>query len=187
MHDFLLAEQARRGNREALQKLVEKYYCSIYNYIFFRVSDREAAKDLTQETFYRLAKSIHRYLPTAKFSTFLYQIAHNLVVDHYRREKSGFGQATERGDAAWAEQDAAGRDPGRDAARQVEQKIDVAAVLRRIPEEQRECLILYYYQELKYTEIADILEIPVSTAKTRVRRGLASCRRIMEKEGYREG
>ena len=82
MQDLLLVEQAKRGNREALQRIVEKYYQKIYTYICYRVGSKEAAEDLTQETFLHLTKSIQRFVPMAKFSTWLYQIAHNVIVDY---------------------------------------------------------------------------------------------------------
>lgn len=168
MQEILLAQKARAGNRQALERLVRKYYQEIYNYIYRRTSNQEVAEDLTQETFFKLTKAIGRYVPTAKFSTFLYSIAHNTVIDYYRTAKTGVEEMPEQ----WEESKSA----------QVEDKILVEGILKKLSEEQRECLILYYYQQLKYKEIARILQIPVSTVKTRVRRGLENCRKIMEQE-----
>lgn len=168
MQEILLVQKARNGDREALGRLVKKYYSSIYNYIYRRTSNKEIAEDLTQEVFLKLTKSIGRYIPVAKFSTFLYRIAHNTVIDFYRTERARVEEMPEQ----WEES----------KSRQVENKVLIEAILKKLPEEQRECVILYYYQQLKYREIAMILQIPVATAKTRVRRGLENCKKMIEQE-----
>lgn len=171
VQEMILVQQARRGKREALEALVEQYYPKIYQYIYYRVSNREMAQDLTQETFLKLVKSIRRYQPTASFSTFLYRIAHNTVIDSYR-----VSHPAENIDLV---EDAVSESDMQDA----EQRLDVASVLAKLPEEQQECMILYYYQQLTYREISVVLQIPVPTAKSRVQRGLAACRRWMEMDG----
>lgn len=164
MQDLLLVEKAKRGNREALQKIVEKYYQRIYTYICFRVGNKEA-EDLTQETFLQLTKSIQRFVPMAKFSTWLYQIAHNVVIDYLRAARPVTYELPEQVEEAKTEQ--------------IEQKVDVTAVLERLSPEQKECIVLYYFQNLKHREIAVVLDIPVSTVKTRIRRGLEQCKKMM--------
>lgn len=168
MKDIILAQKARNGNKEAFDQLVRRYYPQIYNYIYRRTDNKEFAEDLTQETFLKLTRAIGRYVPVAKFSTFLYRIAQNTLIDYYRSAKTELEEVPEQ----WEESKSG----------QVEDKIFMESILKRIPEEQRECLILYYYQQLKYKEIAMILQVPVSTVKTRVRRGLETCRKIMEQE-----
>ena len=168
MKEFLLISRSARGDREALGELVRLYYGKIYNYIFYRVTDRTLAEDLTQEVFVKLTKSIHSYLPTASFSAFLFRIARNTVIDHLRTSK----QADELPETVTAP----------DSLKQIEDRLDVQKLLSRLPEEQRECILLYYIQELTYREISQILGIPIPTAKSRVQRGLAACRKMMEEE-----
>ena len=72
--------------------------------------------------------------------------------------------------------------PTADALSQVEAKLDVQILLAKLTEEQRECIILYYLQELSYREISQILDIPIPTAKSRVQRGLAACKKMMEEK-----
>lgn len=168
MKEFLLISRSARGDRDALGELVRLYYGKIYNYIFYRVTDRTVAEDLTQEVFVKLTKSIHSYLPTASFSAFLYRIARNTVIDHLRTSKQVY-ELTETVTAP-------------DSLKQVENRMDAALLLSRLPEEQRECILLYYIQELTYREISQILGIPIPTAKSRVQRGLAACKKMMEEE-----
>lgn len=168
MKEFLLISRSARGDREALGELVRLYYGKIYNYIFYQVTDKTVAEDLTQEVFVKLTKSIHSYLPTASFSAFLYRIARNTVIDHLRTSK----QADELPETVTAP----------DSLKQVEDRLDIQMILSRLPEEQRECILLYYIQELTYREISQILGIPIPTAKSRVQRGLAACKTMMEEE-----
>lgn len=168
MKEILLISRAVRGDREALEQLVRLYYEKIYNYIFYRVQDRTLAEDLTQDVFVKLTKSIHTYMPTASFSAFLYRIARNTVIDHYRTAKrlDEIPETT----------------PASDNLAQTEARLDVQIVLQKLPPKQRECMILYYLQELSYREISQILDIPIPTAKSRVQRGLAACKKLMEEQ-----
>lgn len=168
MKEFLLISRSARGDREALEELVRLYYGKIYNYIFYRVTNRTIAEDLTQEVFVKLTKSIHSYLPAASFSAFLYRIARNTVIDYLRTAKP----VDELPETVTAP----------DSLKQIEDRLDVWMLLSRLPEEQRECILLYYIQELTYREISQILGIPIPTAKSRVQRGLAACRKMMEEE-----
>lgn len=166
MKEILLIRRAVRGDREALEQLVRLYYGKIYNYIFYRVSDPMLAEDLTQDVFVKLTKNMHSYVPTAPFSAFLYRIARNAVIDHFRTAK----QTEELPQAL----------PAADVLGQAEARLDVIRILTLLPEEQRECIILHYLQELSFREIAQILAIPIPTAKSRVQRGLAACKKLME-------
>ena len=152
MREVLLIRRAVRGSREALEELVRLYYEKIYNYIFYRVMNESQAEDLTQDVFMKLTRTIHTYVPTASFSSFLYRIAHNTVIDHYRTMKH-----TEELQEIISEED---------SMAQIEVKTDIEMVLSKVSEEQRECIILYYLQELSYREISIILGIPIPTAKS---------------------
>lgn len=168
MKEILLISRAVRGDRAALEQLVRLYYGKIYNYIVFRVCDPGLAEDLTQDVFVKLTKNIHSYVPTASFSSYLYRIAHNTVVDHFRTAKQT-GQIPENRAAP-------------DILAAAEAKLDVQKMLAALPEQQRECIVLYYIQELSYREISRILDIPIPTAKSRVQRGLAACKKMMEEK-----
>lgn len=167
-HDKVLALKAKNGDQEALEELVRMYYQPIYRYFVRKCSDEQLSLDFTQETFIKLSRNIHNYRPLANFTTYLYKIASNIAIDHYRKKKIQFSD----------------NDALENIAAETKEDVDysdrVKHILNQLSEKQRECIILYYYQELKYTQIAKILNIPVSTAKTRVRDGLAKCRELWE-------
>lgn len=166
MIQMLLIASAVRGDRQALEQLVRQYYDPVYRYIFYRVKHRETAEDLTQDVFVKLTQSIARYRPTASFSAYLYRIAHNTLVDYYR--------------AAPPPEERDGERPARDPIEQAEDKLLVQSLLAALPPEQRECVVLYYFQGLTCPEIAQVLSIPAPTVKSRVRRGVERLRRWME-------
>lgn len=176
MREILLVGRACHGSREALEKLIRLYYDKIYNYIFYRVSDAAAAEDLTQEVFLKLTSCIQNYAPTASFSAFIYRIAHNTVVDYYRTAKRKCEITEKLSEEISSELTVEGN-----MLAEAELKLDVQRLLDGVTPEQRECIILYYMQGLSYREISEVLEIPIPTAKSRVRRGLTVCREQAEK------
>lgn len=165
----MLAIKAKNGDREALEELVNMYYQQIYRYFVRKCSDEQLSLDLTQETFIKLTRNIHNYRPLANFSTYLYKIANNIAIDFYRKRKlQTYDDDTILDNiAAKTEED-------------VDYSDRVKHIVNQLSEKQRECIILYYYQGLKYTQIAKVLDIPVSTAKTRVKDGLAKCKKLWE-------
>ncbi|MBR1702909.1 MAG: RNA polymerase sigma factor [Lachnospiraceae bacterium] len=168
MTEILLIRRAVRGDRASLERLIRLYYEKIYNYICFQTRDPNIAEDLTQDVFLKLVRNIHSYVPTASFSSYLYKIAHNTIIDYFR---------TARPTEEIHENQIVS-----DSLAAVEAKITVQGLLTRLSEEQRECMILYYMQELTYREIAQILDIPIPTAKSRVQRGLTACKKMMEEK-----
>lgn len=169
-HDKFLALKAKNGDQEALEDLVKIYYQQIYRYFVRKCSDEQLALDLTQEVFIKLTRNIHNYCPLANFSTYLYKIANNIAIDYYRKKKfQYYDDDTILNNIANITEDDISDYSDR-----------VKHILNQLSEKQRECIILYYYQELKYTQIAEILNIPVSTAKTRVKDGLAKCKKLWE-------
>ncbi|MDO5291775.1 MAG: RNA polymerase sigma factor [bacterium] len=167
MHVLLLALQAKNGNRNSLEQLVKIYYEDIYRYIYRKVSNEQIAMDLTQETFLKLTKAFPQYKIEAKFTTFLYTIARNVVIDYYRWSSN-------------RKEEGVVEEPSCSPYEEVDQKMYIESVLKQLPKEQVECIELYYYEGLKYNAIATILNLPVSTVKTRVRLGLKKCKVIME-------
>lgn len=170
MSDQRLAWKAKFGDQEALETLIRKHYQSVYRYFVRKLSDEQLALDMTQETFYRLTKRIYTYKPLASFTTYLYTIANHLAIDCYR--KKTIDELDEQHIPFTTQ----------NCAEQLHDGLMVAHLLQQLSEKQRECIILYYYQHLKYRQIAHILNIPESTVKTRVRTGIAKCHELWKEE-----
>ena len=143
--------------------MVQKYQALVYTVCHQLVPDIQEAQDLTQETFLKMVKNLPSFVPLTSFSAWLHRIAHNTMVDYLRtvRETGQLDEdALEAGEGAYARTEA-------DAALQT--------LLDGLPEIQRECI-----NGLKYQEIADALNLPVSTVKSHVRRGLAAMKKRSE-------
>lgn len=176
--DFLLVFGIRNGKEDAAEAFVRKYYSEILNYCFVRTGDFMHAEDLTQQTFLNFFKGIGRYEHRGKAKNFLYVTAGNLCKNFY--EQKGRLQETFMGEEEWKAADAAGYDPVWKTA----EKISIREALLQLPEEQREVVLLYYFQELKIKEIAAILGQTQSNIKYRLKAAKDKLKEILRKEDF---
>ncbi len=150
--------RVKAGDRAAFEELYGLYQKPLLNYLHRLSSNRAAAEDLLQETFLRLWRAAASYEPTAKVSTYVFRIAHNLFLN----------EAARRREKAFEGADAETRaDPASDLGRR-ELQAAVQRAIEALPEGERECLLLSEYNGFRYAEIAEILGIPVGTVKSRM-------------------
>lgn len=168
VEDRDLVLRARKGQVDAYNALVSRWETRIYNYLLRFTSNAEDAMDVSQDTFLKAYQNLVRLDDAGRFGPWLYRIAHNEAISHLRRRKP----ETELVDRA-----VGGSQGGRMAA--VEVTLAVEAALGRLPEEQREAVILKVYEGFKFDEIAEILECPASTIKSRVYTGLEQLKQIL--------
>jgi RNA polymerase sigma-70 factor (ECF subfamily) len=177
------------GSDEAFAELLRRHQRGVMNYIFRMVQNRQIAEELTQEVFLALVKNGERYQPTAKFTTYLYTIASNIVskewlrrkrrpkffsmsslfnrtkdeeynaLEHFEDEKADVLTSFQRGEVSEA----------------------VNEALRHLPEHQREVFVLRRFQDLSYEEISEVTGVPVGTAKSRVVRAERALRPLLAK------
>ncbi len=170
--DFILVQRMRRGDDAAFELFINKYYTDILRYCLYHCFDREEAKDLAQETFLEFFKHFREYIHQGKAKNYLYVIASGKCKDLFRKGKElpldpeELALRMERAEGGGRE--AAGFDPEKLATR-----ITVREGLLSLPEEFREVIVLRYYQELKLSEIAEILGIGLPLVKYRLKRGKA--------------
>lgn len=175
---------SRSDDQEAFAALHGRYERAIANWFYKQCYDRALAEDLTQETFLRIWLARARYRPEATFRTFLYTVARNLWIDRYRSRKSAPPMIS--GDIRVGEEGARivdllpadGRDVP-DAIADSEAVAMVRAALTRLPEAQREVYILVQEQKLKYREVAEILDVPVGTVKSRMNAAITTLRGLL--------
>ena len=182
-----------RGSEAAFVELVTRHEKGIANYIYRMVQNRQIAEELTQEVFLALVKNAGRYKPTAKFTTYLYTIASNMVSKEWLRRKrrpkvfSLFASRRRQdGDDGYEpmENISDSRADTLGAFRTGEVSDAVNEALQQLPAHQRETFILRRFRDLSYNEIAAITKVPVGTAKSRVVRAERALRPLLEK--YRE-
>lgn len=178
-----------RGNEAAFAELVRRHQASVLNYVFRMVHNRHVAEELTQEVFAALVQNAGRYRPLAKFTTYLYTIASNIVSKEWARQKrrprffSLSGWLGNRDDDNFDLLERTGDEKACVLAAFQRGEISEAvnAALNHLPEHQREAFVLRRFQELSYEEIAEIMEVPVGTAKSRVVRAERGLRPYLER------
>lgn len=162
------------GDRDAFAVLVRKYQQALLNF-FYRMNvyngDRE---DLVQETFVRLFNYRDRYRPTARFTTFLYLVARQVQVDYYRKQQRRAALVETLKNEPHEEVPECGGIE--------EKRIRIEKALNRLSDEMRSVVVMSIYQDLKYAEIAEILDIPLGTVKTRMFHALQKLRKVMNNE-----
>ena len=175
------------GDERAFGELVERYQEEMLNYFFRLSGDRYSAEDMTQELFLRVFRFRDRYEPRASFRSFMYSLARNLWIDRYRKARirprtasldTGWGR---RGEGRMEFSDTRTPTPPEAAVRK-ERVRRLAAALERLPERQREVLVLCLEGRLRYAEIAEIVGIPLGTVKSRVHAAVVRLRELMGEE-----
>ena len=178
-----LTKLALNGDQQAFAEIVELYKDKIYHLGYRMLSNRHEAEDVVQETFLRVFKSLDRFDPNQKFSTWIYRIATNLCIDRLRKRKATYSL-----DADMNDQD--GLDgysliPSDDRTPESELMISetkqlIYDAIESLPAKYKSVMVLRYLQDLSLQEISDVLGMPVTTIKTRVHRGRDFLRKKLE-------
>ena len=184
LSDRVLLNNYLLGDRSAISELIERHSRRVRNYIGIMVKDDAVADDIFQETFIKAVKVIDEggYTDSGKFLSWVLRIAHNRVLDHFRREKSS-RQLNEK-EAGY---DVLGS--LRVAENTVEDDIvhnelmeTVRRLVEELPEDQREVVRLRYYSKLSFQEIAEQTEVSINTALGRMRYALINLRRMIKEK-----
>jgi RNA polymerase sigma-70 factor, ECF subfamily len=157
--DHELMEQIRTGEEKAFPLLIQRYQSPLLNF-FRRLGANHDAEDCVQEVFLRLYRYRDRYEHSAKFTTFLYTLARHVWTDRWRKRQR-IKRIEER-----ARQEMSAESDGN--LGRTRAALDTQQALTRLPEKLRIVLVMSLYQGLRYDEIADALQIPVGTVKSRV-------------------
>lgn len=157
VEDRDLIAQARRGGVEAYNLLVSRWEKRIFNYLLRLVRNREDALDLSQDVFLKAYQNLNKLDDPARFSSWLFRIAHNEAFSMLRRA---------RPEGEISVEPAVSEESGR--MYPIEMRLAVDGALKRLSDDQREAVLLKVYQGFKFEEMAEILGCPVSTVKSRV-------------------
>lgn len=190
--DVVLMERFRSGDRSALEELVSRHHASLVRYFHLQSRSRETAEDLAQEVWVRVVRHHRNYRPTARFVTYLFSIARNLWIDQYRSRKAAppmvsadreVGGEGEDGVRLSSLLPSSEPEPFEKASVH-EEAGRVREALERLPDGLREVFELGEIQGLKYSDVAEILDIPVGTVKSRMH---AAVHRLREALAPRKG
>ena len=185
MTDEELAMSYVNGNNKAFDLLLERNQSRLFSYILFIVHDRSMAEDLFQETFVKIISKLHegKYSSSGKFVSWMLRIAHNAVMDWYRRQKN------EKTMEVYNENDLYGDSTSvLDANIEnhfVKEQVlrDVQRMMNLLPITQREVVFMRFYQNLSFKEIAELTNVSINTALGRMRYAVMNMRRMAASNG----
>lgn len=180
MPDEQLVKAYANGNNEAFDILLKRHQDRIFNYILRIVKNEDIANDIFQETFVKAIMTIKqgRYTDNGKFPAWISRIAHNLIIDHFRQEKSENMQSADLEDIDVLNRKELCEATIEDLIISDQIMSDVKYLINELPELQKEVLKMRYYQNLSFKEIAEITGVSINTALGRMRYAILNLRRI---------
>ncbi|MHB8061796.1 MAG: RNA polymerase sigma factor [Ruminiclostridium sp.] len=169
IHEDELLRKIRDGDSSSLDKFVALYYPGILRYCLWHTQDRQTAEDATQETFLKTIRYLDSYVHRGKFKAYIYKITANVCID------LSLKKVTEQLPDNLSEYDS--------QLEQIESDANFVWLLRGLPDEQREVVLLRFVHELKVREIAEVIGVPMRTIQSRLRSALKRLEKNFDKEG----
>ncbi|MDE5886120.1 MAG: sigma-70 family RNA polymerase sigma factor [Muribaculaceae bacterium] len=172
------------GDNEAFDILLKRHQERIFNYILRIIKNEDVANDIFQETFVKAILTIKqgRYTENGKFPAWISRIAHNLIIDYYRQEKSENMQSTDLDDVDVFNRKELCEDTIEDVIISNQIQEDVKYLIKELPPLQQEVLNMRYYQNLSFKEIAEMTGVSINTALGRMRYAILNLRRIAQEK-----
>ena len=168
------------GNKEKFGDIMERYEPKLMRYVVYLIHDEPMATDIVQETFIKSYKNLKSFKPKYKFSSWIYRIAHNEAMNAVKRDKHTISNL----EIELLKEASYETTVVQDIDRAI-LKGNLNKCLNNIDVKYREVLMLQYYENMKYSEISDVLHIPVSTVGVWAARGKAMLKKICDKKGLK--
>ena len=170
------------GNNEAFDSLLERHKDRVFTYIYHAVKNEELADDIFQDTFVKAIMTIKqgRYVENGHFPAWLTRIAHNLIIDYFRQTKAENLQSTDDEDTNILNRKELSDCTIEDNIITTQIHDDVRRLVKALPESQREVLVMRYYKNMSFKEIADTTGVSINTALGRMRYAILNMRRMAE-------
>lgn len=180
--DALLVKKYVDGDENALTVLINRHQSKIFGFIYSKISDRDISNDIFQDTFIKVIKTLKSksYNEEGKFLPWVMRIAHNLIIDHFRKNKKmPMFRETEEFSIFSIMCDDSLTIENKIIREQVE--IDLKKLIEELPADQKEVLIMRMYQDMSFKEISEITGVSINTALGRMRYALMNMRKVIEK------
>lgn len=180
--DALLVKNYMAGDENALATLINRHQSKIYGFIYSKISDRDISDDIFQDTFIKVIKTLksNSYNEEGKFLPWVMRIAHNLIIDHFRRNKKmPMFRETEEFSIFSIMTDHSLTIENQMISDQVEK--DLKKIIQELPEDQKEVLVMRIYQDLSFKEISELTGVSINTALGRMRYALMNLRKVIDK------
>jgi RNA polymerase sigma-70 factor (ECF subfamily) len=170
------------GKESVLEELLRRHKTKIYTSIYLLVKDQYLAEDIFQDAFIKVINTLRsgRYNEEGKFLPWVMRIAHNLVIDYFRREKRTPVITSADGTTDVLNMLQVHEESAEDRLLREQTHHDLRTLIHLLPDEQKEVLIMRHYADLSFKEIADLTEVSINTALGRMRYALSNLRKMMK-------
>ncbi len=182
--DYELIQRFIKGEESCFEQLIHRHKNKVYAYISLYIRDQALAEDLFQDTFMKVIQSVKsgRYQDNGKFISWVMRIAHNLIIDHFRRIKQMNTVSNDDYDSDLFNSRRFAESTVEDNIIRKQIHRDVRQMISQLPDDQREVVILRHYAGLSFKEIADMTDVSINTALGRMRYALINMRKLMEEK-----
>ncbi len=180
--DYELITRFIKGEQSCFEQLIHRHKNKVFSYISLYIRDKALVEDIFQDTFLKVIQSVKagRYSDNGKFLSWVMRIAHNLIIDHFRRLKQVNTISNDNYESDLFNMKSLAEDNVEDNMIKKQIHKDVRNIINNLPEDQREVIILRHYSGLSFKEIAEITDVSINTALGRMRYALINMRKIME-------
>jgi RNA polymerase sigma-70 factor (ECF subfamily) len=180
--DQELVRQFISGDHSGIEILIHRHKTKLFTYISMYIRDKSLAEDIFQETFLKVINSLRagKYKDNGKFVSWVMRIAHNLIIDHFRREKQSNLLSNDAYETDLLNSRKLSDSNIEDVLVKSQIENDVRSLLLELPDDQREVVMLRHYSGLSFKEIADQTGVSINTALGRMRYALINIRKLME-------
>lgn len=180
--DYELLQRFIKGEQSCFEDLINRHKNKVFSYISLYIRDQALAEDIFQDTFLKVIQSVKKgkYQDNGKFLSWVMRIAHNLIIDHFRRLKQINTVSNDDYESDLFNSRKLADSSVEDVIVKTQIRKDVRKLISQLPEDQREVVILRHYTGLSFKEIADVTDVSINTALGRMRYALINMRKMME-------
>lgn len=184
LSDNELVQRFITGDQESLETLIVRHKSRVFSYILLIVKNQELAEDIFQETFIKVIRSLKRgkYIENGKFVSWVLRISHNLIIDHFRKEKLKGTISNDSSDMDIFNSQKFSEDTIEDQMVNSQILKEVKHLVQELPEDQRQVIHMRHYMGLSFKEIAEQTDVSINTALGRMRYALINLRKLIDEK-----
>lgn len=182
--DQELVQAFLKGDQSAIEVLINRHRNKVYTYILLTIKNQQLAEDLFQETFIKVIQSLRRgkYRDDGRFLSWVIRIAHNLIIDHFRKEKQMNSISNDESEFDLLNSKKLADQNIEEIIVENQIKSELRNLINALPNDQKEVVLLRHYGELSFKEIADQTDVSINTALGRMRYALINLRKMIKEK-----
>lgn len=184
LSDNSLVKQFIDGDQKAIEILIARHKKRVFTYIFMVVKNHHLSEDIFQDTFIKVIRSLKtgKYIENGKFISWVLRISHNLIIDHFRKEKLLNTTSNDDSEYDLLNSPKYSENTIEDVLVNNQIEFEVRLLIEELPEDQKQVIMMRHFQGLSFKEIADLTDVSINTALGRMRYALINLRKLIEQK-----